>query len=131
MRKEKDPKNGSIYLKPTQFVLGIGCRRNTAFENIDRAIRQSLLKLQIDISDIDMIASIDVKKDEPGIKEFCERNRIDFVTYTADELMAVQENSVPRSLSGSMLEWTTCASVQQCLHAAGNAIKQENLFIKT
>lgn len=62
MRKEKDPKNGSIYLKPTQFVLGIGCRRNTAFENIDRAIRQSLLKLQIDISDIDMIASIDVKK---------------------------------------------------------------------
>ena len=88
--KAKDPKNGSIYLKPTQFVLGIGCRRNTAFENIDRAIRQSLLKLQIDISDIDMIASIDVKKDEPGIKEFCERNRIDFVTYTADELMAVQ-----------------------------------------
>lgn len=60
--KAKDPKNGSIYLKPTQFVLGIGCRRNTAFENIDRAIRQSLLKLQIDISDIDMIASIDVKK---------------------------------------------------------------------
>lgn len=49
-------------LKPTQFVLGIGCRRDTAFENIDRAIRQSLLKLQIDISDIDMIASIDVKK---------------------------------------------------------------------
>ena len=88
--KEKDPKNGSIYLKPTQFVLGIGCRRDTAFENIDRAIRQSLLKLQIDISDIDMIASIDVKKDEPGIKEFCERNRIEFVTYTADELMAVQ-----------------------------------------
>ncbi|MFZ2195181.1 MAG: cobalamin biosynthesis protein, partial [Agathobacter rectalis] len=67
-----------------------GCRRDTAFENIDRAIRQSLLKLQIDISDIDMIASIDVKKDEPGIKEFCERNRIEFVTYTADELMAVQ-----------------------------------------
>lgn len=60
--KVKDPKNGSIYLKPTQFVLGIGCRRDTAFENIDRAIRQSLLKLQIDISDIDMIASIDVKK---------------------------------------------------------------------
>lgn len=60
--KAKDPKNGSIYLKPTQFVLGIGCRRDTAFENIDRAIRQSLLKLQIDISDIDMIASIDVKK---------------------------------------------------------------------
>lgn len=88
--KTKDPKNGSIYLKPTQFVLGIGCRRDTAFENIDRAIRQSLLKLQIDISDIDMIASIDVKKDEPGIKEFCDRNRIDFVTYTADELMAVQ-----------------------------------------
>ena len=88
--KAKDPKNGSIYLKPTQFVLGIGCRRNTAFENIDRAIRQSLLKLQIDISDIDMIASIDVKKDEPGIKQFCDRNRIEFVTYTADELMAVQ-----------------------------------------
>lgn len=88
--KAKDPKNGSIYLKPTQFVLGIGCRRDTAFENIDRAIRQSLLKLQIDISDIDMIASIDVKKDEPGIKQFCDRNRIEFVTYTADELMAVQ-----------------------------------------
>ena len=88
--KAKEPKNCSIYLKPTQFVLGVGCRRDTAFENIDSAIRQSLLELQIDISDIDMIASIDVKKDEPGIKEFCDRNRIEFVTYTADELMAVQ-----------------------------------------
>jgi len=94
--KAKDPKNGSIYLKPTQFVLGIGCRRNTAFENIDRAIRQSLLKLQI-----------------PRMSSW-----------------RCRENSVPRSLSGSMLEWTTCASVQQCLHAAGNAIKQENLSIK-
>lgn len=88
--KAKDLKNGSIYLKPKQFVLGIGCRRDTAFENMDGAIRQSLLELQIDISDIDMIASIDVKKDEPGIKKFCDRNRIEFVTYTADELMAVQ-----------------------------------------
>ena len=35
-----------------------------------------------------------------------------------------------RQLSGSMLEWTTCASVQQCLHVAGNVTKQENLFIK-
>ena len=69
-------------------------------ENKDKEIydlKHELIAAQIkaessakEIKDIDMIASIDVKKDEPGIKEFCERNRIEFVTYTADELMAVQ-----------------------------------------
>ena len=61
-----------------------------------------------------MIASIDVKKDEPGIKEFCERNRIDFVTYTADELMAVQGEFSASQFAGSMLEWT---SVRACSSA--------------
>lgn len=88
--KEKDTKNGSIYLKPTQFVLGIGCRRDTAFENIDRAIRQSSFKAANRYFGYRHDCINRCEKDEPGIKEFCDRNRIEFVTYTADELMAVQ-----------------------------------------
>lgn len=82
--------DAKLYLKPKQFILGIGCKKNTTCENIELAISESLKETKIDRNEIRMIASVDLKKHEPGILKWCNQNRIDFVTYTAEELLSLE-----------------------------------------
>lgn len=79
-----------LYLKPKQYVIGIGCKKGTDFEKIDEAITQSLESIGISVSDIALIASIDVKKEEPGIIRWSRQKRVEFVTYDAVQLMSVK-----------------------------------------
>ena len=37
-----------------------------------------------------MIASINLKQHEPGILKWCDQNRIEFVTYSAEELLSLE-----------------------------------------
>lgn len=75
-----------LFLKPKEYVLGIGCRKGKSAEELDTMIRQKLEYLGISISDIARLASIDRKKEEKGILEWTERYGIPFVTYTETEL---------------------------------------------
>lgn len=78
-----------LYLKPKQYVLGIGCKKNTPYEKIDCAINKSLAEIRTNKNEIKMIASIDLKQHEPGILKWCNQNRIEFVTYSAKELLSL------------------------------------------
>ncbi len=61
-------------LKP--LVVGIGCRRGASSEQIASAIEDGLTRIQRSRSEVREIATIDVKQDEPGLKEWCEQNGI-------------------------------------------------------
>ncbi len=78
-----------LYLKPKAYVIGVGCRRNTPWEKIEAAIAASLADAGIARQEVRQIASIDVKKDEAGILEWSRRNRVEYVTFPAEALMAV------------------------------------------
>lgn len=78
-----------LYLKPKAYVIGVGCRRNTSWEKIEAAIAASLADAGIARQEVRQIASIDVKKDEAGILEWSRRNRVEYVTFPAEALMAV------------------------------------------
>src|SRR3984893_10794693 len=58
-------------LKP--LVVGLGCRKGIRADNIDATIRQALLKVSRTQTEIREIATIDLKGEEPGILEWCER----------------------------------------------------------
>lgn len=73
-------------LEPKEYVLGIGCKKGKTCAEIEDFVKE----LGINIDKIAAVASIDVKKDEPGINQFVNRNRLEYVTYSAEELMAVQ-----------------------------------------
>lgn len=80
----------ALYLKPKQYVIGIGCRKNTPYEKIEYAINESLAETEIEKCEVKKIVSIDIKKNEPGIIQWCRQNRLDFATYTATELLSVE-----------------------------------------
>jgi len=58
-------------LKP--LVAGLGCRKGTRADDIDFALRQALLKVSRTQAEIREIATIDLKGEERGILEWCER----------------------------------------------------------
>ena len=76
-------------LMPKQYFLGIGCRRGKSFEDIDKAVKEFLAEADVEMSRIAMISSIDVKRDEKGIRQFADKNGLRFITYTAEQLAAL------------------------------------------
>ena len=83
-------RNADLILRTKEYVLGIGCKKGKSFEEIDEFVKDILSENGIDINEVCAVASIDVKKDEEGIKRFCEEYNIPFLTYTADELKEVK-----------------------------------------
>ncbi|MBU2053479.1 MAG: cobalamin biosynthesis protein [Proteobacteria bacterium] len=53
-------------------IVGIGCRRGTPAEEIVAAVRSALAEEGVALDEVRMIASADVKADEPGLMEAAE-----------------------------------------------------------
>ncbi|MGI6028127.1 MAG: cobalt-precorrin 5A hydrolase [Candidatus Heteroscillospira sp.] len=79
----------ALRLIPRAVTLGIGCRRGTSEEDIERLAVDVLSASGVDIRAVKRVRSIDLKKDEPGLAAFCRKFGLEFVTSTAEELMAV------------------------------------------
>ena len=85
--------SGSVILrlKPQEAAAGIGCRKGIAPELLEQGFLDVLRESGISIRQVKMIASIDLKKDEPALVRLAEKYDVPFVTYTADELRTVEE----------------------------------------
>ena len=81
--------NADLVLKPREYVLGMGCKRDTAPEKISAYIDQTLTGLGISKNQVYAICSIDKKRDEAGFLQWSSLERIPFITYSAEELEAV------------------------------------------
>lgn len=79
-----------LLLTPKEYVLGIGCRKGTTKEQLLAFVTEQLEQLGISFSQICEIASIDLKKEEEGLKQFALHAGIPFVTYSTEELAAVE-----------------------------------------
>ena len=78
--------NGSIVLRPKRYVVGIGCKRGTSFEKIEKFTLKTFKENHLDEKLICAIASIDLKKKEEGIHQFSKRYKIPFIMYDANTL---------------------------------------------
>ena len=75
-----------LRLVPKNLVLGIGCRRGTPGDVIETAVRETLEEHHLDICGVSGAASIDLKKEEPGLCTYCEKYGIPFQTFSKEEL---------------------------------------------
>ncbi|MBQ9894180.1 MAG: cobalt-precorrin 5A hydrolase [Ruminococcus sp.] len=89
-KNDHSPFKITLKLIPKNIVLGIGCKKGTSCVLIDEAIRDVLSDNGIDIRRVSQIASIDLKANEQGLVEYCRKNKIDFITFSADDLKNVE-----------------------------------------
>ena len=104
----KKPFPVTLNLVPRNIVIGIGCKKGTSAEAVRKAVSEALEQHNIDIGTVSEAATIDIKKDEAGLCEFCGSMGIKLNTYTAEELMAVSGDF---ESSGFVLETTGADNV--------------------
>lgn len=85
--------NVRLELVSQDIVIGIGCRKGTSKERIEEELGKILTELCIDRKRIQAFVSIDMKKDEAGILEAAKEYGVPFITFSVDELKAVEEVS--------------------------------------
>ena len=79
-----------LWLRPKEYIIGIGCKRGKEEEKINSFIRKKLEEQGILMEQIAAVASIDKKKDEQGIVAWCRKNKIPFLTFTSEQLQQIK-----------------------------------------
>lgn len=82
----------ALRLIPPVLTLGIGCRKGTPCEQIERAVMEIFALSHIHFPAVCQVCSTEGKQDEPGLLEFCRRHSLSFVTYGLKELSGVRGN---------------------------------------
>lgn len=82
----KKPFKKTLNLAPENIVIGIGCKKGTP--DVKKLAEKVLSEHNIIRHAVFAAASIDVKRDEQAIKSLCRDWGLEFLTYSADELMA-------------------------------------------
>ena len=79
----------TLQLIPRCIVAGVGCKKGTSVDKIEHAVQEAFAKAGMRMEALCAVASIDLKKEEAGLLEFCETRNVPFETYAAEELQAV------------------------------------------
>ena len=80
------PTGEALHLIPRIAVLGVGCKRGTTAEKLETAFAAFCAEHHFAPQGIVRAASIDLKKDEPGLAAFCRAHGWEMDFYTAAAL---------------------------------------------
>ena len=75
---------------PKCLTLGMGCRKDKDARGIAEAAQKVLDRSGFHKEAFEQIASIDLKKEEQGILEYCKERNLPFETYSAEQLKEVE-----------------------------------------
>ena len=81
---DKKPFRTTLNLMPKNVVLGIGCRKGC--ETVEESILAFLKVNGVSVYSLFAVATVDIKKNEKGIVEFCEKFDIPLLTFSAKTL---------------------------------------------
>lgn len=77
---------------PENIILGIGCRRDTPAETVLEAIKVTMKECNLHMDSIKHISTVDVKADEAGLLEVCDRLNKELIVIDRQEIKAIQDN---------------------------------------
>ena len=84
------------YLKPV-YMVGMGCERHCPESELRTLLEDCLAKVELDISDVSAITSIDIKADEVGLIDLAYTLHTPYQTWTKNELATVESQLSEKS----------------------------------
>ena len=107
-------------LRPKSLFVGIGCRKNKPVADILKAIKQVFTENNLSIKSLKSMATIELKKDEPGLIEASKVLGCGLEIFNTDEISKVQHLF---EASGFVEEQTGVTAVcEPCAFLAGDEI---------
>lgn len=79
----------ALCVVPKIAVLGVGCKKGTTREALESEFQRFLYNNSVWQEAVVLVCSIDLKKDEPGLVDFCAVHHFEFQTFSAKELTQV------------------------------------------
>jgi cobalt-precorrin 5A hydrolase len=90
--RERDWPPAWLRLRPRNLVVGMGCHKGTPAEELLEFIKQTFAQEALSLLSLKALATIEAKKDEPGLRMAARSLGVEFLWFTATEL---QEIPVP------------------------------------
>lgn len=90
IHKNCTPFLSTTHVVPQAVALGMGCRKNKEAQAVEKAAFTCIEENQIYPQAVACLASIDIKKEEPGLLALAEKMGIPFETFSSEELLAVK-----------------------------------------
>ena len=103
-------------------MLGIGCKKNTSSGQIAETIRKALASVQISENRICAVASIDLKKEEAGLLEFCQNKNLPFYTYSKEVLASAKGEFTASEFVKNITGIDNICERSAVIHSKGNLI---------
>ena len=125
IHKECKPFEKTVQIVPKTVVLGMGCRKNKEEGALYDAAMSCADRQGLYPESLKLLASIDIKKEEPGLKALAQRLGIAFCTFTGEQLL-----SVPGDFTGSSFVKEITGVDSVCERSAVLASKQGTLIEK-
>ncbi len=79
----------ALTLRPRDLVIGIGCNSGTSADEIEDAVKRVLEEKNLSFASTRSIATIDLKTREPGLRSFAEKNALEILSFSPEELNGV------------------------------------------
>lgn len=82
----------TLWLRPKNLILGVGCNRGIGINEFEEATLDFLKSAGVSILSLKALASINLKADENALIQFAKNHDIDFLTFSAKDLMELKGN---------------------------------------
>ncbi len=79
-----------LVLRPKNLVIGMGCHKGTPAAEILGFIQDIFKQARLSLASLKALATIELKKEEPGLKEAAARLGVKFIWFTKEELQSVK-----------------------------------------
>jgi len=84
------PAGREVVLRPPSLVVGVGASKGAPVDEVVGLIEGAVRDAGLSLKSLAELATVDAKSDEPGIVEAAQRLGVPLVTYSAEELAAVE-----------------------------------------
>ncbi|MFF5029333.1 precorrin-3B C(17)-methyltransferase [Streptomyces collinus] len=84
------PGEREVLLRPPTLVIGVGASRGAPAEEVVGLVEEALREAGLSARSVAELATVDAKSGEPGVVAAAERLGVPLVTYSAEELAAVE-----------------------------------------
>ncbi|NTW73214.1 MAG: cobalt-precorrin 5A hydrolase, partial [Eubacteriaceae bacterium] len=91
IKMELDLEKRYVILHPKTVIAGMGCRRNTTFEELKNALRDTFSRNNISIDSLKGIATVDLKEDEKGLMECASYFKVPLMIIPRNEILKVED----------------------------------------
>ncbi|MFD8372681.1 precorrin-3B C(17)-methyltransferase [Streptomyces sp. NPDC059688] len=114
-----EPAEHEVLLRPPSLVVGVGASRGAPAEEVLGLIGEALREAGLSAGSVAELATVDAKAEEPGLVAAAGRLGVPLVTYSAEELAAVE---VPNPSDAPLAAVGTPSVAEAAALAAGGEL---------